>query len=224
MLTIQQLSRLAVPALLILTSELAAAPQDRTIHRTLHVDSSASIVKLRNIYSRTRHLALRGAPDARVARASLTAYRGQPAVRIQPVGAPGKSRYGHTRVHVTGQKWNFNRRRWQRFHLQIKVQVVTKKKIPRSQPVRELKRRAHVTLGRTRREAVGKTLGAPVRKLMLVSGDARVADAELSGSVLRVRGKRPGRATVMVGGQYLDRRAGRWQRFRMRLSVEVRRP
>lgn len=222
-MSIHKLSLCLLTAVLALNTSVSAGTTHRKIHRTLHEGRAPARIQLRNIFARVRQVRLGSAPDRRVAIATMISHQGKPIVHIRPIGAPGNARVGSTRVHVHGKKWNFNTKRWQAFHLEVVVQVMAKRKAPRNLPkTRVLLRTVHLKVGQQRSEAVSRTLRAPVRKVGSAS-HARIVDAGVRKGLLHIRGQQPGRTVVMANGEYLDRRLGKWKRFRVMITVHVSR-
>lgn len=216
----------ALAALASFTSTAKADPLERTIRRTLHAPGKPRLVKIRSTFVRTRNVRIAAAPNPRVARAALLWRRGDPLVRLTPVGAPRGRRVGHTSVVLRGQKWNFNARRWQSFVLRIRVTVHAPGNAPRREvvPARHFERRTRVAVGGGKRGTIRGIVGGPVRKLAMLAADTNYFSADLRGGVLRIRGKRPGRGAVAIGGQYLDPRTRKWTKFYVRMNVRVVRP
>ncbi len=216
----------ALTALVSISSTANAGPVERTIRRTLHASGKPHFVKVRSTFVRTRNVRIVASPNPRVARAAILWRRGDPLVRLTPVGAPRGRRVGHTSVVLRGQKWNFNARRWQSFVLRIRVTVHAPRNAPRRHvaPARQFQRRTTVAVGGGKHGTVRGIVGAPVRKLAMLAADTNLFSVDLRGGVLRIRGKRPGRGAVAIGGQYLDPRTRKWTKFYVRMNVRVVRP
>ena len=145
---LRTLDLVSFASLLAFASVAEANTRNRTIHRELRKGGPDRIVKIRNLFSRTRHVAIVRLPHRAVARADLIAVRGDPAVRIRPIGAVPNRRVARSSIVVRGQKWNFNAKRWQNFRLLIKVAVSMPYKPPRREPVATVDRRTTVAPGR----------------------------------------------------------------------------